>query len=180
MLRGPVQASFPSLEHFPREAGTSGHVYPFPARSASPVTPQPDLRLPSNIASATFWRSPYSEALRQSRSSLPRKPDSSASSLREPRRWLAREDKEKGGAREEKGCEPVKSILKNGSEGRGDSGSDTSSENVRQIRGILCKSSVSSSSRQSGGKVSASSVNAPPSSESQCQLSYGPVFIFLY
>lgn len=154
MLRGPVQASFPSLEHFPREAGTSGHVYPFPARSASPLVPQADLRLPSNIASATFWRSPYSEALRQSRSALPRKSEGYLSG-REPHS-LVHEDKENK-AREEKGSEQVKSILKNGSEGR-DSGSDTSSENVRQIRGILCKSSLSSSSRQSGGKVSAPAV----------------------
>lgn len=151
MLRGPIQASFPSLDHFPSEVGASGHVYPFPARSASPVMPQADLRLPSNIASATFWRSPYSEALRQSRSSLPKKLEGYLSSRES--HSLVQEDKEKN-VKEEKGSEQAKSILKNGSEGR-DSGSDTSSENVRQIRGILCKSSVSSSSRQSGGKVSA-------------------------
>ncbi|KAK7110932.1 uncharacterized protein [Littorina saxatilis] len=159
MLRGPVQATFPTQEHFPREVGTSGHVYPFPARSVSPIMPQAaDLRLPTNMASATFWRSPYSEAQRQSKSSLSSHSHraSSCGLSRDSQRAPLQELNRERNAREEKsaGCTPErrKSILKSGSEGRGDSASDTSSEN-RQIRGILCKSSVSSSSRQSGSKV---------------------------
>nr|KAG5705253.1 hypothetical protein BaRGS_011279 [Batillaria attramentaria] len=153
MLRGPVQASFPSLEHFHREAGSSGHVYPFQARSTSPGLHQSsDLRLPSSIASATFWRSPYSEALRQSRAPGSKRQSNDP----QPASATGHEthERERGGTKSEKGADTVKSILKNGgSEGR-DSGSDTSSENARgPIRGILCKSSLSSSSRQSGSKV---------------------------
>lgn len=152
MLRGPVQAAFPSLDHFPREAGASGHVYPFTARSTSPGIHQcADLRLPSSLASATFWRSPYSEAIRQSRSTGSKRQSS------DPQSASTRSQETQPASAKDKGTETVKSILKGGgsggSEGR-DSGSDTSSENARgQIRGILCKSSLSSSSRQSGSKV---------------------------
>ncbi|KAL8607077.1 hypothetical protein ACOMHN_008663 [Nucella lapillus] len=137
MLRGPVQTSFPSLDALPREAGTSGHVYPFSAPSASPSMSQTDaLRLPSSLASATFWRSPYSEALRQSKSpGSGKRADGNPSSRDSYRSDLDAILRSEGGVRGK------------------DSGFDLTGETVLQLRGILCKSSLSSSSRQSVPKV---------------------------
>lgn len=146
MLRGSVDVSFPYLEQLTRESGTNNPIYPFPARSSSPVMhqSQAELRLPASIASATFWRSPYSEAVRQSNTSISDKHHNARIS----RFKSEKEKKEETGGIERE----MKGILKSSSESK-DSSSDTSSENVQQIRGILCKSSVSTTSRQSCGKV---------------------------
>ncbi|XP_076461028.1 uncharacterized protein LOC143293719 [Babylonia areolata] len=156
MLRGPVATSFPSLDALPREAGTSGHVYPFSARSVSPMSQMDPLRLPSSIASATFWRSPYSEALRQTKPSVPRRAEGHHST-RDSSRTSGQDVGEKKSEEGDRACDGgvATDSQKNqaSSEGK-DSGSDVSGgDNAQQLRGILCKSSLSSSSRQSGAKV---------------------------
>lgn len=150
MIRGPVQASVPTLDRFPREVGSRAHVHPVQARAASPLVlhPSADWRLHPNIASSTFWRSPYNEIFRQPRSAGPSKQEHPLPNVKQSSASSEREDATVA----EKAADPVKSILKNGGDNR-DSASDTSSDNARKIRGILCKSSVSCSSRQSTGKV---------------------------